>query len=209
MDSVICSRRILVSDLPQMDPESLVDKLGFHFSKKANGGGDVEACQMMEDTWTAVITFTEDDSETAPSRCCPGLLPPPLTTCVPLSNSRRCFGAQAVPRCSGAEDIAQSQSDALHQRTDEQPQGDGRSFLLHAHGGGSHAWRSSLQVQTQVCSRTVLLTGIPDVLDPETLQDFLEVHFQKGSSGGGEVLHCLYNPLGRRTQAVFSGRSKV
>lgn len=68
---------------------------------------------------------------------------------------------------------------------------------------------SRLQVQTQLCSRTVLLTGIPDVLDPEVLQDFLVVHFQKASNGGGEVLQCLYNPLGRRGNAVFRGRSNV
>lgn len=81
MDSVICSRRILVSDLPQMDPESLADKLGFHFSKKANGGGDVQACQMMEDTWTAVITFTEDESEWRSASAAPGLLPPAANLC--------------------------------------------------------------------------------------------------------------------------------
>lgn len=68
MESTISPRCVLVSDLPQMEPESLLDKLGFYFSKKANGGGDVEACQMMEDTWTAVITFSEDDSETALSQ---------------------------------------------------------------------------------------------------------------------------------------------
>lgn len=74
---------------------------------------------------------------------------------------------------------------------------------------GFHAWRSSLQVQTQVCSRTALLTGIPDIVDPEDLKDFLEIHFQKGSNGGGEVLQCQYNPPGRRTLAVFSDQSHV
>lgn len=77
MDSVICPRRVLVSDLPAMDPESLEDKLGFHFSKKVNGGGDVEACQVTEDTGTAVLTFTEDDSETAQPELLRGSSQPP------------------------------------------------------------------------------------------------------------------------------------
>lgn len=67
--------------------------------------------------------------------------------------------------------------------------------------------RSCFQPRTQVCSRTVLLTGVPDVLDQETLQDVLAVHFQKSSNGGGEVLQCLYNPLGQCTSAVFSSQS--
>lgn len=53
----------------------------------------------------------------------------------------------------------------------------------------------------------MLLTGIPDLLDQETLEDILMVHFQKESNGGGEVLQCLYNPQRRSATAVFSGRS--
>lgn len=110
MDSVVCSRRILVSDLPQMDPESLLDKLGFHFSRKKNGGGEVETCQMMEDTWTAVITFTEDDSETALSQCCSGLLWRPAANLCPSapqlsalwrSNSSTTFRCRGQPTESG------------------------------------------------------------------------------------------------------------
>lgn len=76
MDSVICSRRILVSNLPQMEAESLVDKLGFHFSKKANGGGEVDNCCLDEDARTAVILFSEEGSEdVVVEQGCP--LPPP------------------------------------------------------------------------------------------------------------------------------------
>ncbi|TNN42523.1 Interferon-induced [Liparis tanakae] len=55
------------------------------------------------------------------------------------------------------------------------------------------------------CRRTVLLTGIPDVMEAEVLQDLLEIHFQKGGNGGGEVEHFLYNPPGRHASAVFAG----
>lgn len=69
--------------------------------------------------------------------------------------------------------------------------------------------RSCIQPRTQACSRTVLLTGIPDVLDQDALQDLLAIHFQKSSNGGGEILQCLYNPLGQCTSAVFSSVSSA
>lgn len=76
---MVCSRRVLVSNLPQMDAESLNDKLGFHFSKRSNGGGEVESCQVTGDT--AVITFTEEGREWIPAesrRSWPRPLTPPL-----------------------------------------------------------------------------------------------------------------------------------
>lgn len=59
-----------------------------------------------------------------------------------------------------------------------------------------------------VCPRTVLLTGIPDVMEQETLQDLLEIHFQKSTNGGGEIDACAYNPVGHQTSAVFEGGTK-
>lgn len=56
-----------------------------------------------------------------------------------------------------------------------------------------------------VCPRTVLLSGIPDIMEQETLQDLLEIHFQKSINGGGEILAILYNPLGQQASAVFDG----
>ncbi|XP_056263110.1 interferon-induced protein 35 isoform X2 [Pseudoliparis swirei] len=64
---------------------------------------------------------------------------------------------------------------------------------------------TNLETKMTVCRRTVLLTGIPDVMEAEVLQDLLEIHFQKGGNGGGEVDHFLYNPPGRRASAVFGG----
>lgn len=54
-----------------------------------------------------------------------------------------------------------------------------------------------------MCRRTVLLTGIPAIADQDSLQDLLEIHFQKTSNGGGEVDAIIYNPLGQHTLAVF------
>lgn len=50
----------------------------------------------------------------------------------------------------------------------------------------------------------MLLLGIPDVLSAESMQDALEIHFQKGSRGGGEVDALAYVPAGRTGVAVFA-----
>ncbi|XP_068775345.1 interferon-induced 35 kDa protein isoform X2 [Struthio camelus] len=62
---------------------------------------------------------------------------------------------------------------------------------------------TSLQLRPSRCARTVLLSGIPDVLDDEVMRDTLEIHFQKGSRGGGEVEALSYVPEGRQAVAVF------
>ncbi|XP_061222979.1 interferon-induced 35 kDa protein [Neopsephotus bourkii] len=64
---------------------------------------------------------------------------------------------------------------------------------------------SNLQLQPSRCPRTVLLSGIPDVLSEEPMRDILEIHFQKPSRGGGEVDSVGYVPLGRHGVAVFTG----
>ncbi|NXF80423.1 IN35 protein, partial [Sclerurus mexicanus] len=60
-----------------------------------------------------------------------------------------------------------------------------------------------LQLQPSRCPRTVLLSGIPDVLGEESMADTLEIHFQKASRGGGEVDALAYVPAGRTGVAVF------
>uniref|UniRef100_A0A8C6IPP7 Uncharacterized protein n=1 Tax=Melopsittacus undulatus TaxID=13146 RepID=A0A8C6IPP7_MELUD len=63
---------------------------------------------------------------------------------------------------------------------------------------------SNLQLQPSRCPRTVLLSGIPDVLSEEPMRDMLEIHFQKPSRGGGEVDALGYIPAGGRGVAVFT-----
>uniref|UniRef100_A0A8B9JFA6 Interferon-induced protein 35 n=1 Tax=Astyanax mexicanus TaxID=7994 RepID=A0A8B9JFA6_ASTMX len=53
------------------------------------------------------------------------------------------------------------------------------------------------------CKKTVLLTGIPDIMEQDNLQDQLEIHFQKTNNSGGEVDAIIYNPQGRKTLALF------
>lgn len=67
---------------------------------------------------------------------------------------------------------------------------------------------AALETEYQACPRTVLLRGIPDVMDQESLQDQLEIHFQKESNGGGEIQMLLYNPLGHQVDALFQGTSQ-
>ncbi|XP_014814545.1 PREDICTED: interferon-induced 35 kDa protein [Calidris pugnax] len=62
---------------------------------------------------------------------------------------------------------------------------------------------TNLQLQPHRCPRTVLLSGIPDVLGTEAMRDALEIHFQKASRGGGEVDALAYVPAGQWGVAVF------
>lgn len=63
--TAVCPHRVLVSDLPRMDTDILLDKLELHFSKRRNGGGEVDHCQMMEDSWTVAVKFMEEGGEKA------------------------------------------------------------------------------------------------------------------------------------------------
>lgn len=64
METQVCPRRILVSNLPKEEAEERVlDKLDIHFSKKKNGGGEVEDKDMLHDSGTVVITFVDDNSK--------------------------------------------------------------------------------------------------------------------------------------------------
>lgn len=46
-----------------MDVETLLNKLEIHFSKRKNGGGEVDTCEMMTDSWNVVLTFVDKHSE--------------------------------------------------------------------------------------------------------------------------------------------------
>ncbi|NXT75927.1 IN35 protein, partial [Zapornia atra] len=56
------SRSILVSGLPSLGipEEALLDKLELFFSKKKNGGGEVEDRQFLDDTGQVVLVFAQD-----------------------------------------------------------------------------------------------------------------------------------------------------
>ncbi|KAF3699805.1 Interferon-induced 35 kDa protein -like protein [Channa argus] len=158
IDSEICPRRILLSNLPKMDTETMLNRLEIHFSKSKNGGGEVEDCEMLTDTGTVVITFLENN------------IARHLTDKeyheVMLKEKHR---VRATPFLNGNI--------------------------------------TNLKTKMSMSSRTVLLTGIPDVMDRDILQDLLEIHFQKNSNGGGEIEAFLYNPIGEQTSAVFKGIS--
>ncbi|XP_023691279.2 interferon-induced 35 kDa protein [Paramormyrops kingsleyae] len=62
---------------------------------------------------------------------------------------------------------------------------------------------TALKTRVSKSIRTVLLSGIPIVMEQEDLQDHLEIHFQKAINGGGEIDAITYNPLGQRKLAVF------
>ncbi|XP_006266424.3 interferon-induced 35 kDa protein [Alligator mississippiensis] len=151
------SRRILVSNLPSLDlsEEQLLDKLELFFSKKKNGGGEVEWREFLSDTRHVVLSFMYDGV---------------VEELIKKGHFQIQFGktiheVRVTPYVSGA--IA------------------------------------DLQFRPSICNRTVLLSGIPDVLDEEAMQDALEIHFQKPSQGGGEVDAISYVPAGKHGLAIF------
>ncbi len=65
IDSEVCPQRILISNLPKMDTDTLLNKLEIHFSKTRNGGGEVDEIEMLSDSGTVVLAFMEKSSEQA------------------------------------------------------------------------------------------------------------------------------------------------
>uniref|UniRef100_A0A3B4XWW4 Interferon-induced protein 35 n=3 Tax=Seriola lalandi dorsalis TaxID=1841481 RepID=A0A3B4XWW4_SERLL len=160
IDSEVCPQRILLSDLPKMDTEMLMNKLEIYFSKGKHGGGEVEECEMLPDSGTMVLTFVENNIA--------GGLTETEYHEVKIKN--KIHKVRVTPFLNGKI--------------------------------------TNLKTKMSVCPRTVLLTGIHPVMEHETLQDLLEIHFQKSSNGGGEIEAFLYNPLGQQTSALFESVSK-
>ncbi|XP_045892248.1 interferon-induced protein 35 [Micropterus dolomieu] len=160
IDSEVCPQRILISNLPKMDFDILLSKLEIHFSKRKNGGGEVEDCELLPDSGTVVLTFVEN-------KFARGLTEKEYHE-VQLQEKKHTV--RVTPFLNGKI--------------------------------------TNLRTKMSVCPRTVLLTGIPAVMERETLQDLLEIHFQKSSNGGGEIEALLFNPLGQHTSALFEGVSQ-
>ncbi|KAL0993325.1 hypothetical protein UPYG_G00106140 [Umbra pygmaea] len=157
MDTHVCPRRILVSDLPKKLPEDrLLDKLEIHFAKRKNGGGEVDESDMLHDSGNVVITFAENN-------------------------------------------VAKGLTDKLYHDVEFDKVKKHRVKVTPFLNGEI----TNFQTRLSQCGRTVLLTGIPDIMEQENLQDLLEIHFQKTSTGGGEIDAFLYNPVGQRTMALF------
>ncbi|KAM9392220.1 interferon-induced 35 kDa protein [Pholidichthys leucotaenia] len=160
IDTAVCPWRVLVSNLPKMDVDILMDKLQIYFSKSRHGGGEVEDCEFLSDSGTVVLTFIQDN-------------------------------------------VAQRLTDTeFHEITLQQKKHQVRvtPFI--------NGKITDFKTMMRPCPRTVLLTGIPDVMERETLQDLLEIHFQKSSNSGGEIEAFLYNPVGGHAIAVFRGVSE-
>ncbi|XP_054463338.1 interferon-induced protein 35 [Anoplopoma fimbria] len=159
LDSEVSPQHILISNLPKLETDMLLNKLEIHFSKRKHGGGEVDNCEMLHDSETVVITFVE-------------------------------------------KDIARGLTDKEHHEVKIQQKMHKVRVTPFLNGK-----ITNLRTEMTVCRRTVLLTGIPDVMERETLQDLLEIHFQKSTNGGGEIEAFLYNPLGQHISAVFEGVS--
>lgn len=159
IDSEVCPQRILISNLPKMDTEPLLNKLEIHFSKTKNGGGEVDECEMLADSGTVVLTFVD-------------------------------------------KHIAKGLTDTEHHDVKLQQKKHRVRVTPFLNGK-----IKNFKTKMSVCPRTVLLTGIPAIMEHETLQDLLEIHFQKSGNSGGEIEAILYNPVGEQVSALFQGVS--
>uniref|UniRef100_UPI003AAC2780 interferon-induced 35 kDa protein n=1 Tax=Centroberyx gerrardi TaxID=166262 RepID=UPI003AAC2780 len=156
IDTQVCPQRILISNLPTMDSETLLNKLEIHFSKTPHGGGEVQECDLLHDSGTVVLTFVRTDV---------------------------------------AKGLTETQYHDVKLEKGKKHRVKVTPFL--------NGKITDLKTEQVVCPRTVLLTGIPSIMEQDSLQDLLEIHFQKSSSGGGEVDAFLYNPLGQQASALF------
>ncbi|XP_023151983.2 interferon-induced protein 35 [Amphiprion ocellaris] len=159
IDTDVCPHRILISSLPKMDTEMLLNKLEIHFSKRKHGGGEVDECEMMPDSGNVVLTFVDQNFAK-------GLTETEYHEVKLLQTKHK---VRVTPFLNGKI--------------------------------------TNLETKMTACLRTVLLTGIPAVMEQETLQDLLEIHFQKNGNGGGEIEAFLYNPVGQQASALFGGIS--
>lgn len=159
IDTEVCPHRILISNLPQIDPDILLNKLEIHFSKTKHGGGEVDSCEMLPDSRNVVLTFVQNN-------------------------------------------FSRGLTEVEHH--DVQFQDKKHRVRVTPFLNGKI---TNLEFKVTLCPRTVLLTGIPDIMEQETLQDLLEIHFQKNTNGGGETEAFLYNPLGQNVSALFEGVS--
>ncbi|EMP40531.1 60S ribosomal protein L27 [Chelonia mydas] len=153
----LSDRCILLSSLPRLDlsEEQLLDKLEIFFSKKKNGGSEVEQRELLSDSGHVVLTFVHNG--VAEQLAKKGRFQVPI--------GKQTYELKVTPYICG-------------QITD-------------------------LQVRPSICAKTVLLSGISDILDEESMRDALEIHFQKPSRGGGEVDALGYVPVGKQGLAVF------
>ncbi|KAM3863969.1 interferon-induced 35 kDa protein [Diretmus argenteus] len=157
MDTKVCPRRILISNLPRVDTNTILDKLEIHFSKTRNGGGEVEECDMLHDSGNVVLAFLKSD-------------------------------------------VAKGLTEQQYHHVEFERGKKNRVKVIPFLNGKI----TKFQARWAACPRTVLLTGIPAIMDhQENMSDLLEIHFQKPGNGGGEVDAFLYNPLGQNILALF------
>ncbi|XP_066484516.1 interferon-induced 35 kDa protein isoform X2 [Tiliqua scincoides] len=140
--------------------EHLHDKLELFFSKRKNGGGEVDRIEQLNSPGQLLLTFAEDE----------------------VAKHLIQIGQFQVPIGNETHTVKLSYY-TTGKLTD-------------------------LQFSPSVCSRTVLLSGIPDVLEEDLMREALEIHFQKPSKGGGEVEAVTYVPANHQgcAVAVFEGQ---
>lgn len=184
------NHRVLVSGFPdglKLSEEELLDKLEIFFGKVRNGGGDVEAREMLQGT--VMLGFVDEEGKglvqaVRGSECVrPREALMPKATLLFLTVAQRLcrIGQFTVPL--GQQQVPLKVSPYVSGEI------------------------KKAEVRFQQASHSVLVTNIPDVLDAQELHDILEIHFQKPTRGGGEVEALEVVPPGEQVLAVFTSES--
>ncbi|NWI22065.1 IN35 protein, partial [Crypturellus soui] len=173
-------RRVLLSGLPNLDilEEVLLDKLELFFSKAKNGGGEVESLELLC-SGQAVLSFAQDGGVWGAG--------------AGAGTGSAGGSGLSLPPAVAEQLIARGVVQFPIKKTKYE-------IKISPYMSGDV---TSLQLCPSRCARTVLLRGIPDVLDAELMRDTLEIHFQKSSRGGGEVDALGYVPEGQWAVAIF------
>ncbi|XP_012581960.1 PREDICTED: interferon-induced 35 kDa protein isoform X1 [Condylura cristata] len=192
VSSQMDGQRVLVSGFPaglKLSEEELLDKLEIFFGKTRNGGGDVEARELLQGG--VMLGFAEAKGKSPAARRLGH-------RCVKVWRGKCLRVKSALGILAVAQNLCQIGQFTV-------PLG-GRQVPLRV----SPYMRGNIQkaeMKLQSVPHSVLVSNIPDILDGSELHDILKIHFQKPTRGGGEVEALAVVPAGQRGLAIFTAQS--
>ncbi|KAB1278404.1 N-myc-interactor [Camelus dromedarius] len=169
----VSKMKVNVTEIPDILPESQMrDKLELSFCKSRNGGGEVESVEYDKQSGSAVITFVESG------------------------------GTHVLRKLNGALPFQLFADKILKMK--DYPLYINQNCHRVIVSPYTETHLKKFQVFSGVAKRTVLLTGMENLqkTDEETVEDFINIHFQREKNGGGEV-EVVACSLGQSQIAYF------
>ncbi|XP_010214543.1 PREDICTED: N-myc-interactor [Tinamus guttatus] len=174
----ISGKTINVSEIPEQSiPDDWVrDKLELHFCKPERGGGEIEHVEYDKTSRRAVITFLRPEGTS-----CKVFLAILLQAILAISSPSFYVNSTAGYPASG-----------LVRRMECPFFANGKTYLVCV-SPSMVKHLEKLQIYSGISKKTILLKGIQKTDDEEdSVQDMIEIHFQKPSNGGGEIVNIKY-----------------